>query len=78
MGSNAQFQLERMSNHDKQALEKMGMKLYDEQGKLRLWENIVNDFMNDVWGTLSEEQKENALVLAALIQYRLEHGFTWD
>ncbi len=73
-----QYQLQRMSKHDKEALEVIGMNLYDEDGDLRLWDDIVEDFMNNVWKTLSGTQKEDALLLLVLVKYRLEHGFAWD
>ncbi len=73
-----QYQLQRMSKHDKEALEAIGMKLYDEKGDLRLWDDIVTDYMNNDWKTLSGTQKEDALLLLVLVKYRLEHGFTWD
>ncbi len=73
-----QYQLQRMSKRDKEALEAIGMKLYDDKGDLRLWDDIVTDYMNNDWKTLSGTQKEDALLLLVLVKYRLEHGFTWD
>lgn len=76
MGSKEQLQ--RMSEGDKQTLETIGMKLRDEQGQLRPWDTIVDDYMRDVWDTLAGEQKIDALLILTLIKYRLENGFIWD
>lgn len=76
MGSKEQLQ--RMSEGDKQTLETIGMKLKDEQGQLRPWDTIVDDYMRDVWDTLAGEQKIDALLILTLIKYRLENGFIWD
>ena len=60
MGDNKQYQLQRMSKGDKNTLQKIGMKLYDDKGDLRLWDDIVDDFVRDVWPTLSGDQKISA------------------
>lgn len=73
-----QYQLQRMSKGDKKTLETIGMKLYDDQGNLRLWDDIVDDFMRDVWPMLSGDQRIDAMLILAIIKSRLEKGFTWD
>ncbi len=73
-----QYQLQRMSRSDKDTLQEIGMKLYDDQGNLRLWDDIVDDFVRDVWPTLSGDQKITAQLIFSLIKHRLENGFTWD
>ena len=73
-----QYQLQRMSRSDKDTLQEIGMKLYDDQGNLRLWDDIVDDFVRDVWPTLSGDQKIIAQLIFSLIKHRLENGFTWD
>ena len=54
------------------------MKLYDDQGNLRLWDDIVDDFMRDVWLVLSSDQRIDAMLILTLIKKNLEKGFTWD
>ncbi len=78
MGDNKQYQLQRMSKGDKNTLQKIGMKLYDDKGDLRLWDDIVDDFVRDVWPTLSGDQKITVQLIFSLIKHRLENGFTWD
>ena len=73
-----QYQLQRMSKGDKKTLETIDMKLYDDQGNLRLWDAIVDDFMRDVWLALSSDQRIDAMLILTLIKKNLEKGFTWD
>ena len=73
-----QYQLQRMSKGDKKTLETIDMKLYDDQGNLRLWDDIVDDFMRDVWLVLSSDQRIDAMLILTLIKKNLEKGFTWD
>lgn len=67
-----------MSKGDKKTLETIDMKLYDDQGNLRLWDDIVDDFMRDVWLVLSSDQRIDAMLILTLIKKNLEKGFTWD
>lgn len=73
-----QYQLQRMSKGDKKTLETIDMKLYDDQGNLRLWDDIVDDFMRDVWLVLSSDQRIDAMLILTLIKKNLEKGFTGD
>ncbi len=73
-----QYQLQRMSKGDKATLETLGMKLYDDQGNLRLWDDIVEDFVRDVWPLFSDDQRIDAMLILSIIKSRLEKGFTWD
>ena len=73
-----QYQLQRMSKGDKKTLETIDMKLYDDQGNLRLWDDIVDDFMRDVWLVLSSDQRIDAMLILTLIKKNVEKGFTWD
>ena len=73
-----QYQLQRMSKGDKKTLETIDMKLYDDQGNLRLWDDIVDDFMRDVWLVLSSDQRIDAMLILTLIKKNLAKGFTWD
>ena len=67
-----------MSKGDKKTLETIDMELYDDQGNLRLWDDIVDDFMRDVWLVLSSDQRIDAMLILTLIKKNLEKGFTWD
>ena len=67
-----------MSKGDKKTLETIDMKRYDDQGNLRLWDDIVDDFMRDVWLVLSSDQRIDAMLILTLIKKNLEKGFTWD